>query len=109
MKYLLTLFLVTLTLQPPALQACAMDEDQPDSHHASMQHNGDADCCSADGTDPAEPCDETAQCAIFPLGFFVIPAVAGNATVVPGHHYVQIDSEQHLGPATQPPFRPPIA
>lgn len=109
MKYLLTLFLVAMALQPPALQACAMDDDQPDSHHAAMQQEGDMDCCSADGNKPAEPCDEAAQCAFFSLGFLVIPGASGVVTTVPGHHYVQIASERHLGPPAQPPFRPPIA
>jgi hypothetical protein len=110
-NYLVTLFLVLLALQPPELQACAMDHDQPASHHDSMQHVDDPTCCDVNGDEnaPAEPCDEAAQCALFSLGFLVIPPASGIVSSSAGHHYDLLDNHPHSGPPVRLLLRPPIA
>jgi hypothetical protein len=114
-KYLVTLFLVLLALQPPALQACAMDDDQPASHHETMQHGEDPACCDGnvdgdvDGDDPAEPCDEAAQCAFFSLGFLVIPPASAIDSSSAGQRYDLLDTNPHSGPPARRLLRPPIA
>lgn len=109
MKYLLTLFLVLMAVQPPALQACAMDDVQPGSHHAAIQDHGDAECCQADNSDPAEGCDETANCALFSVGFLVIPAASGVPPTQARHHYDLLESNPYSGPPARRVYRPPIA
>ncbi len=109
MKYLLTLFLVALAVQPPALQACAMDDDMSAAHHAAMQDHGDAECCQADNHIPAEGCDDSAHCALFSLSLLVIPGASGIPATQAEHHYDLLESNPYSGPTAPRLFRPPIA
>ena len=109
MKYLLTLFLVFMALQPPVLQACAMDDHESAAHHASMVDHGESDCCQSDNADPADGCDEAAQCAFFSFGFVVIPAASAMTVMPAQHRYDPIDNNPYSGPPARRLFRPPIA
>lgn len=109
MKYLLTLFLVALTLQPPALQACAMDDEKPTTHHAAMQDHGDAGCCQADNHTPVEGCDKSAHCALFSLSLLVIPDASGIPATPAEHHYDLLENNPYSGPTARRLLRPPIA
>lgn len=109
MKYLLTLTLVFMALQPPMLQACAMDKAQQGDHHAAMQEHGDSECCQTGNSESAERCDESAQCAFFSFGFVVFPAATGIASMPAAHHYDLLDNNPYSGPPARRLFRPPIA
>jgi len=109
MKYLVALFVVSMALQPLDLQSCAMDVDQEISHHEAVDDGADRDCCSPDGGESMNDCDEAATCAFLSLGFLVIPAAAGALLPLPEHHYDLIDDPRFTGLPAPPLFRPPIA
>lgn len=109
MKYLLVLFMVSLTLQPLALPACAMADDQQPVQHAAMDHHGDPECCDTDTADPMYDCADAAHCASPSFGFLVIPPAAGTLEPPSGHDYLLADGDSYTGPPAPRLFRPPIA
>ncbi len=109
MKYLLTLLMLSMALQPVALQACDMDAEQDAPHHAAMLDDGQHDCCDPDAEDRDQACDDAMQCGSCLSGISLVFNTTGaNPHGLAVRHQAVVEDRQ-ASPHSLPPFRPPIA
>ena len=108
MKYLMALFVVSLFLQPVELQACAMDTEEPQGHHAAMDGPHDTDCCEPQSDDRMDQCGMIMPCSFVSVSVPVIPVNSDIMLVHPVRQFDGLTGDHYTEPPSAPLFRPPI-
>lgn len=109
MKFLLALFMVSMSLQPLAVQACPMEANHDLTHHVALQDEANPECCNLDAGKPVHDCEKALHCGSLSPGFVVIPVTSGIVPSDSSHRYLVTDGDRYSGPPAHPLFRPPIA